>query len=83
MTESKEENILDKLDKSNGEIFQIIGTVGEILHLKGETTGQDLKISAVDIFRGIEKGIIKLKHKPIPVVKIDGRKRKRIPQKEE
>lgn len=71
-------NNITELEKSDGELFQIIKTKGEILHLKGEDTGQDITVSMTELFRSLEKGKIKLRKKPIPIIKIDGRKRKRI-----
>ncbi len=76
MTEEKNQTELEKLENGNGEVFQIIGSNCKTLHLKGEESGQDIKIKVTDIFKGIENKTIKMKPKPIPIVKIDGRKRK-------
>ena len=65
---------LNELNKGKAEAFQIIETEGDTLHLKGESTGQDISISVVDVFKGVESGTVKLRRKPMPVIKIDGRK---------
>lgn len=74
--ETKNREGLEELNRGTGEKFQIIGSVGENLHLKGEDTGRDIDISMKELFKGIDEGSVKLRKIPKPVPKIDGRKRK-------
>ena len=71
--EIKKRNALELLKSEADETFQIIETNGEVLKLKGDITGRDIKITMSEIFKGIDNKEIRLRR--IPDIKKDGRRR--------